>query len=233
MSRIEISSRRVSQKPFQSASYVPYMVLFVFVLWTFGAMISWRSISVAQQSALPLDRDLISIPSLCAISTDVRGNLGSASVMLQNGTDWLRDRWQAASDMGGTAIQGSHWVQLDFVKSIKVRRIVLDWEAAYADHYKIQIPSSAAKLRGTAVEWTSIFTSPNPLIQVTQYGQSPGVKQPMPLHIVHRFSLQAQTQQLRLWIERPARGWGVSLWQIQVYGTIGRTLEYPLYSMFI
>jgi hypothetical protein len=50
------------------------------------------------------------------VTTDVRGNLGPPSVMIQEtpGTDWLKDRWQAASDMHGTAIPGVHWVMLEF-----------------------------------------------------------------------------------------------------------------------
>ena len=42
------------------------------------------------------------------VSSDVRGNLGSSQVIVQDppGVDWLKDRWQAASDMGGTAIKG-------------------------------------------------------------------------------------------------------------------------------
>lgn len=70
---------------------------------------------------------------------DVRGNLGPCSVIIQDppGTDWLKDRWQAASDMGGTAIPGAHWVLLDFKKIINVQSIKLDWETAYAQDYVI------------------------------------------------------------------------------------------------
>ena len=43
----------------------------------------------------------------CVARCDVRGNLGECGVILNRGDDWLKDRWQAASDMGGTAIPGS------------------------------------------------------------------------------------------------------------------------------
>ncbi len=38
-----------------------------------------------------------------SVTCDARGNLGPCSVLIQKipGTDWLLDRWQAASDMGG------------------------------------------------------------------------------------------------------------------------------------
>ena len=42
----------------------------------------------------------------CVARCDVRGNLGECGVILNRGDDWLKDRWQAASDMGGTAIPG-------------------------------------------------------------------------------------------------------------------------------
>ena len=42
------------------------------------------------------------------VTSDARGNLGPASVLVKDvpGENWLKDRWQAASDMGGTAIPG-------------------------------------------------------------------------------------------------------------------------------
>ena len=50
----------------------------------------------------------------------------------------LEDRWQAASDMGGTAIPGSHWIELDFKKVVHVSAVVLDWETAYAKDYRLE-----------------------------------------------------------------------------------------------
>ena len=71
---------------------------------------------------------------------DVRGNLGPCSVVIQNppGTDWIKDRWQAASDMGGTAIPGTHWIELDFKYKIHVTSVIIDWETAYANDYILE-----------------------------------------------------------------------------------------------
>lgn len=71
---------------------------------------------------------------------DARGNLGPCSVILQNppGSNWLTDRWQAASDMGGTAIPGHHWVILDFGRLVDVDKVIIDWETAHADEYRIE-----------------------------------------------------------------------------------------------
>ena len=73
-------------------------------------------------------------------SCDVRGNLGPCNVVIQNppGSDWIKDRWQAASDMGGTAIPGSHWIKLDFKFKILVSSVIIDWETAYARDYILQ-----------------------------------------------------------------------------------------------
>lgn len=56
-------------------------------------------------------------------------------------------------------------------------------------------------------------------------GQSPGVKAKMPLHVVHSVQLKPQQPQqqlsyrsLRVYVIRPARGWGISLWQVDVFG---------------
>ena len=72
------------------------------------------------------------------VTADVRGNRGPPSVMTQQtpGTDWLKDRWQAASDMHGTAIPGVHWVELEFPWYVEtISKVVLDWEAAFARDY--------------------------------------------------------------------------------------------------
>lgn len=73
-------------------------------------------------------------------SCDTRGNLGPCEVIIQSqpGSDWLKDRWQAASDMGGTAIPGHHWVLLDFKKPIMISKVLIDWETAYAKDYRLE-----------------------------------------------------------------------------------------------
>ena len=86
------------------------------------------------------DSTIISRESGVLVTCDTRGNLGPCSVVVQSppGNDWLKDRWQAASDMGGTAIPGAHWVILDFQRQAIADKIVLDWETAYADVYRLE-----------------------------------------------------------------------------------------------
>ena len=78
------------------------------------------------------------------VRSDKRGNLGPASVVVQAepGSDWIRDRWQAASDMGGTAIPGKHWLVLDLGREATASKAVLDWEAAFANKYQILVSSA-------------------------------------------------------------------------------------------
>ena len=160
------------------------------------------------------------------VSCDVRGNLGPCDVVVQDppGTDWLRDRWQAASDMGGTAIPGAHWIELDMGGRVAARRVVIDWETAHADEYRLEArreppPDGDG---GDAAAWSVLFDG------VATSGRSPGVRdRAVPLHYVHTIDLPvrpavaaaaaADFRYLRLYIVRPAVGWGVSVWQLDVY----------------
>ena len=178
--------------------------------------------------------NLLQDPSVIVITTDVRGNLGPAEVMLNNGTDWIKDRWQAASDMHGTAVKGSHWVRLEFPSSVSIQSLVLDWEAAYANDYKVQILPEGGTDNNS--DWQTIYDGEDPaqtstLLKVQELGQSPGVKTKTPLHVVHSIgplvprtttvgtaTVSTSTRSVRIWIRRSVTGWGVSLWQIQLYG---------------
>jgi hypothetical protein len=186
---------------------------------------------IVQDDPVSLLQDLSAI----VITTDVRGNLGPAPVMLQNGTDWIKDRWQAASDMHGTAVKGSHWVRLDFPASVSINSLVLDWEAAYANDYKVQIlplpEDTMDNNSSSSGDWHTIYDGEDPkqtstLLQVQELGQSPGVNTKTPLHVVHTIGplllvpspTATWTRSVRIWIRRSVTGWGVSLWQIQLYG---------------
>lgn len=169
-----------------------------------------------------LGDNIISRDKRVTVHADTLGNLGPPSVIVQNppGDNWLKDRWQAASDMGGTAIPGIHYVILDFHRYVKAFYAVLDWEAAYASAYQIKVKSLEDD------EWKILFDGRNPknklLRAVNQSGQSPGVKFKLPLHIVHSIDLSRSKSVgfrfLQIYIVKPAAGWGVSLWQVDIYG---------------
>ena len=71
----------------------------------------------------------------------------------------------------------------------------------------------------------TLWTAPRDIRKVQTSGHSPGVKDPkVPLHVVHTLpklpqQQPVQTTALRILIRQPSvTGWGVSLWQVQVYG---------------
>jgi len=155
------------------------------------------------------------------VTSSVRGNLGPPSVVVQDppGDDWLRDRWQAASDMHGSAIPGRHFVQLAFPEDVIPTKAILDWEAAYADDYVLEVSSDG-------IAWRTLYDGADAAQRrnfrsVKESGQSPGVKKKTPLHVVHTigpFERGGSASYIRVNIRKPAMGWGVSLWQIDVYG---------------
>lgn len=167
------------------------------------------------------------------VTSDVRGNLGPASVITQDlpGKDWIKDRWQAAGDMHGTALPGQHWVMLDFGEGayIHVTQVLIDWEAAFAKNYRIEGATKAGKhQKGSDSDWCQLYDGNNETQnhrrKVKEHGQSPGVKFKTPLHIVHTIHLEdvpmdcPPLRYLRVFINKPARGWGVSIWELDVYG---------------
>lgn len=163
-------------------------------------------------------------------TADVRGNLGPPGVVIQSvpGSDWIRDRWQAASDMHGTAIAGAHWIQLDFGEQVVAESIVLDWEAAYSDTYRLEASLQPITNNSSPDSIWILFDSTDinqkKSIVVDNVGQSPGVKSKTPLHVIHTLhSLQSTRsfRYLRLYILKSAMGWGVSLWQFDVIGYRG------------
>ena len=214
-------------------------VVSLIIVVCFFLLIFKRQQSFAALTATP-PLQIVSTPSQTRITASVRGNLGPPSVMLQNSTsDWLKDRWQAASDMHGTAIRGPHWVLIEFEQRVSIQRIVLDWESAYSDDYQlVGTPSGNGSQNETTISIYDTATSRTaalsdnqlqqqlPTVTTRQWGQSPGVEFKCPLHIQHTIDLAVPTalvSSLRLVIRRPAQhGWGVSLWRFQVYRYLGQ-----------
>jgi len=146
----------------------------------------------------------------CVARCDVRGNLGECGVILNRGGDWLKDRWQAASDMGGTNIPGPHKVEIDLGRDVSVCSVEIDWETAYADDYAIHLDGKRV-FDGAAPETRRVRTS----------GSSPGVKG-RPAHVVHDVTLDecAPARTLTIDIKKGATPWGVSIWHVSVMGTV-------------
>jgi hypothetical protein len=118
---------------------------------------------------------------------------------------------------------------------IVAQRMELDWEAAYSDNYDVQVRNATFAVESIeSASWKTIFClrpgktkSPNRTttggtVVVSQWGQSPGVTTPTPLHVLHNITLfddpATAASQWRVLIYTSAMGWGVSLWQVKVYG---------------
>ena len=215
----------------QTRQYVTCLVIVVFgviVLWGTGLayLLSQPNTASRHESSGALRKrvhprkkpisQLLSRSSSVTASADVRGNLGPVNVVIQKepGTDWIKDRWQAASNMHGTAIKGSHWVKLDFGREIIVDKIILDWEAAYADQYKLEGSLFDLSDDEGTDRWT-LFDGTDPSQEhrrtTETSGQSPGVKIETPLHVVHTidgFTEKKPIRYLRVFVYRSVMGWG-------------------------
>lgn len=160
-------------------------------------------------------------------TSDVRGNLGPASVITSEKTaDWLRDRWQAASDMGGTPIPGPHWVEVDLQRLCKLSSILIDWEEAFSQHWTVKGKRSDGKCAGQNNDggWTAIARS-------KEAYQPPGGRH-TPKHILQTVLVRDHHtgsgdrddcsapyyDKVRLMISKPSTRFGSSIWRLQVYG---------------
>ncbi|GAA2997486.1 discoidin domain-containing protein [Streptosporangium longisporum] len=115
-----------------------------------------------------------------ASSTENAGTAPAAAVDGNTATRWS----SAATD--------SQWLQIDLGASTSVSRVVLNWEAAYASGYKIQVSPN-----GTA--WTDLKT-------VT--GGDGGVD---------TWDVSGTGRYVRMLGVTRATGYGYSLWEFQVY----------------
>ena len=158
-------------------------------------------------------------------ASDVRGNLGPASVITaaKSATEnWLTDRWQAASDMGGTPIPGAHWIEVDLQRLCFLDSILIDWEEAYSAHWQIKGQRTDGKC-SNAEDWTLLARSKDAV-------QKPGGK---PKHVVQTVRIRDNHygtgqpedcsapyfDKVRLYIAKPSTRFGSSIWRLEVMGS--------------
>ncbi|GAA1021230.1 hypothetical protein Aple_059600 [Acrocarpospora pleiomorpha] len=87
------------------------------------------------------------------------------------------------------------WLAVDLGKSTAIKKIVINWERAYATAFQIQTAA------GTSGPWTTVYT--------TAAGK--GGVQTINLSVTGRF--------VRLYATKRSSQYGVSLWEFQVFGT--------------
>ena len=148
----------------------------------------------------------------CPVIADVQGNLAKPSVLTSSiNKDWLKDRWQAAKDMSGRPIKGSHWVSINLKQVVNVAKIVIDYEQAYCSDYTLECRVEEFD------PWKSI--DQNKVLKELRSGEGTNT------HVIHEVVLKSgesnnkiQCKYVRLFMNKPATKWGVSVWEVQVWG---------------
>ncbi|MFF0204893.1 discoidin domain-containing protein [Streptomyces sp. NPDC005017] len=123
---------------------------------------------------------------MTASSIENAGTPASAAVDGDAGTRWS----SAASD--------PQWLRVDLGGTAALSSVSLNWEAAYATAFRIQVSDD-----GEA--WTDAYSTTT----------GTGGRQTIPVDASGRY--------VRIHATARATGWGYSLWEFQVYGTAGGT----------
>jgi hypothetical protein len=94
------------------------------------------------------------------------------------------------------------WLQVDLGSTGSVTQVVLIWEAAYATGFQVQVSQDA-------VSWTPIYST------TTGTGGT------------QTLSVSGSGRYVRMYGTARATGYGYSLWEFQVYGTLGSSSASP------
>jgi beta-glucanase (GH16 family) len=90
----------------------------------------------------------------------------------------------------------NQWIRVDLGSVQAIDRVALDWEAAYASGFRIEVSNDA----GT---WSTLYST------TTGTGGD------------QNLDVDGSGRYLRLWVTQRATQWGVSLWELQVLGAGG------------
>ncbi|MFT7837918.1 discoidin domain-containing protein [Saccharothrix sp. BKS2] len=94
------------------------------------------------------------------------------------------------------------WIRVDFGGVAVVNQVVLTWEGAYARGYRVELSNDATT-------WTQVYAT------TTGAGG------------VERLTVSGSGRYLRLFATTRATGYGVSLWELQVFGTVDSSATTP------
>jgi hypothetical protein len=142
--------------------------------------------------------------------TPFGGAARAASTLLSQGKPTTASSTENAGTPAASATDGNtgtrwssafadpQWVQVDLGATASITQVVLNWEAAYGRSFQIQTSNDAAT-------WTSIYS--------TSTG-SGGVQ---------TLNLTGSGRYVRMYGTVRATAYGYSLWEFQVYGSIGTT----------
>jgi hypothetical protein len=124
--------------------------------------------------------------TVTASSTENAGTPASAAVDGNTGTRWS----SAAAD--------PQWIQVDLGTTAAVTGVQLQWEAAYATAFRVQVS-------GDAATWTDVYST------TTGTGGT------------QTLTVSGSGRYVRVYGTARATAYGYSLWEFQVFGTTGTT----------
>jgi chitinase len=116
---------------------------------------------------------------------------------------------EAGSNVGANAVDGSYatrwsstyadnqWVRIDLGSSYNVNRVKITWEAAYSSNYRIEVSADGS------TGWTAIKTVSNKTSAAADDWTG----------------LSGTGRYLRVWGVTRATQWGISIFEIETYGT--------------
>jgi len=102
-----------------------------------------------------------------------------------------------------SAFRDPQWIAVDLGAPAAITRVKLNWEAAFATEYRIEVSEDGSR-------WTTVR-------EVT--GGDGGVDD---------LEVSAKGRYVRVYGTRRATGYGYSLWELEVYGTPGSATPVPL-----
>ena len=160
-------------------------------------------------------------PSIKVTSSAI-GNLSPpSSVLSPSISDWLTDRWQAASDMSGTPIPGPHFLSLSFPSKriTSIKSVTLDFETAHCDDYTVSLLSSSNPERTVEI-YSSLKSKTLKRLRSHQ-------------HVTDVFDVNwdgvaddivGSYDTIRIGFLKPATRWGISVWRVVAEGSVEATI---------
>ncbi len=121
-----------------------------------------------------------------ASSTENAGTPASAAVDGNSGTRW------------SSAFSDPQWIQVDLGATASITQVTLQWEAAYATAFQIQVSADAST-------WTSVYST------TTGTGGT------------QNLAVSGSGRYVRMYGTTRATPYGYSLWEFQVYGSAATT----------
>ncbi len=134
-----------------------------------------------------------------ASAADVPLSQGRTVTTSSSEFDWSTGANAVDGDPGtrwSSTAADNQWIRVDLGSVQAIDRVVLDWEAAYASGFRLETSADGAA-------WSTIYST------TTGTGGD------------QNLDVDGNGRYLRLWATQRATQWGVSLWELQVFGPGG------------